>query len=71
MGSDRAFTTMGVFDDADDEIKRLRAENERLRAEVESLTGLLAAFDHVPTLWNTATGSYGDSNMPNKAGGDQ
>lgn len=29
--SDRAFTTMGVFDDADDEIKRLRAENERLQ----------------------------------------
>jgi hypothetical protein len=36
------------------EVQRKDAEIERLRAEVESLTGLLATFDHVPTLRPTA-----------------
>ena len=53
--SDRAWKTMAVFDDYDDEIKRLRAEVERLRAENKRLrAGLLAELDWLEADEHTA-----------------
>ena len=39
--SDRAWKTMAVFDDYEDEIKRLRSENERLNKALDDIADTL------------------------------